>query len=236
MSEQTDRPVFERGEAEEATITTAFDEGFSWIAHPEEDGKRASHAIATDDGVWLIDPLDAPNVDERIEDLGEVVGVAVLTCWHARDAEAFARRYDVAVHVPAWMDRIEELVDAPIARYALAPPGFRGIPCRPFPLWQELFLYHESSATLIVPDSLGTTDAFLIGDERLAPELFRRLQPPQQLAGLEPERILVGHGEPITEDAHTALTDSLEGTRLSFPAALRENGPEAVRSLLAAMR
>jgi len=235
MSEETDQPVFERGPAEEAQITTEFEGGFSWIAHPEEDGKRASHAIRTDDGVWLIDPLDAPGIDERIAELGEVVGVAVLMCWHARDAEAFAKRYDVAVHVPEWMDRIEELVDAPVERYALAPPGFRGIPCRPFPLWQELCLYHEPGGTLIVPDSLGTTDAFLIGEERLAPELFRRLQPPEQLSGLEPERILVGHGKPITENAPEALAEALAGARLSFPAAARENGPEAVRSFLAAM-
>jgi hypothetical protein len=233
MSEQS--PIFDREPSGGAEITAEFDAGFSWIAHPDERGKRASHAIATDEGVWLVDPLDAPNVDERIESLGEVAGVLVLTCWHARDAEAFAERYDVAVHAPTWLDRIDDLVDAPIERYSLSPAEeFRTITSRPFPLWQEQFLYHEPSGTLVVPDSMGTTDPFLVGDQRLGLELVRRLQPPTQLSGLEPERILVGHGEPVTGDAPAALSEALSDGRRSFFDSLQENGEEAIRSLVQA--
>lgn len=235
MSEHTDAPIFERADSTGAQIVADFDGGFSWMAHPDERGKRASHAIETDDGVWIIDPLDGPNVDERIESLGEVAGVAVLSSWHARDAGAFANRYDVAVHAPTWMGRVDDLVDAPIERYALAPAdSFRAIACRPFPLWHELFLYHEPSDTLVIPESMGTTDPFLVSGERLGLELFRRLQPPEQLSGLEPDRILVGHGEPITDDAAAALTEALSTARLSFPVALAENGREAARSFMQA--
>jgi len=237
MSDHSEPPVFDRDPSEGADITAEFDSGVSWITHPQERGKRASHAIATDEGVWIIDPLDAPNVDEHIESLGEVAGVLVLMCWHARDAEQFAERYDVAVHAPAWLDRIDDLIDAPIERYSLSPaPSFRTIVCRPFPMWQEQFLYHEPSGTLVIPDSLGTTDPFLVGDQRLGLELLRRLKPPTQLSGLEPERILVGHGKPITEDAPAALADALSDGRLSFLDSARENGREAVRSLVRATR
>lgn len=230
-------PIFERGTSEGADVTVEFDGGLSWIAHPEEDGQRSSHALRTADGVWLLDPLDAPNVEERIASLGDVTGVAVLSCWHARDAEVFARRHDVPVFVPAWMDRVAELVDSTIERYTLAPsPEFRVLPCRPFPVWQEVFWYHDPTATLVVPDSLGTIESFRVGDERLGLELFRRVQPPTQLTGLGPERILVGHGPGLTTEAGSALRAALDGARRTFPAAVSENGVQSVRSILSAMR
>jgi hypothetical protein len=99
-----------------------------------------------------------------------------------------------------------------------------------------VFLYHEPSATLFVPDSIGTSHQFLLGDERLGVSVFRRLQPPTQLQGLEPDRILVGHGEPLTDDAATALANALDGTRRSFPRALLENGVDGLRAGLGAFR
>lgn len=232
--------MYHRSDPDSARLVGEWDDAVSWIAHPDEGGVRASHAIRTADGVWVIDPLDAPNVEEFVDPLGEVVGVAVLTCWHARDADAFAERYDVPVHVPEWMSRIGDLVDAPIERYGLAPgepdADFRTLPCRPFPRWEEVFLYHEASGTLVTPDSLGTADMALIDDERLGLPVLRRLQPPVQLRGLDPDRILVGHGEPLTENAGDALTTALDGARRSFPTALLEHGPESVRSLVDVLR
>jgi hypothetical protein len=233
--------TYDRSASTDAAVVLDWEAGISWIAHPHEDSQRASHAIRTDEGVWIIDPLDAPNVDDLLDPLGEVGGVAVLSSWHARDAGTFARRHGVAVHVPEWMDRIEELVDVPIERYGLAPggsgakSGFHTIPCRPFPRWQEAFLYHEPTETLVAPDSLGTTDIHLLDDERLGVTSFRRLQPPRQLGGLEPERILVGHGEPISEDATEALHAAVQNTRRTFPEMLRQNGSDSVRALIGAV-
>ncbi|MEF8812756.1 MAG: hypothetical protein V5A55_02945 [Halovenus sp.] len=229
--------IFERSDSDGARITADWDGGVSWIAHPDEDGQRGSHAIGTGEGTWLIDPLDAPNVEERIASLGEVTGVAVLSCYHARDAGRIARRHDVAVHIPAWMDRVEARLDAPVERYAFSPaPSVRVLPSRPFPGWQEAVWCHEPTGTLVVPDSLGTVDLFRVGDESLGLELLRRLVPPTELAELEPERILVGHGEPVTAEPGSALRDALDGARRSFPKALVENGPESVRTIVSALR
>lgn len=232
--------MYDRSESTAAQVVGEFEGGLSWIAHRTEDGQRASHALQTEEGVWILDPLDAPNVDELVEPLGDVAGVAVLTCWHARDAGALARRHDVAVHIPGWMGRIEERVAAPIERYTLAPGGpessFDTLACRPLPGWQEVFLYHEPSKTLVIPDSLGTTPQNLVDGERLGLAALRRLQPPTQLRGLEPDQILVGHGEPVLEDATDALETALDGARRSFPKALLDHGPESMRSLLAALR
>jgi hypothetical protein len=232
--------MYDRGESDGARAVGEFDDAVSWIAHPDEGGKRASHALRTDEGVWLLDPLDAPNIEERIDDLGEVAGVAVLSCYHARDAGKLARRYDVSVHIPKWMDRVEKRVDAPVRRYTDSPggpdAGFRTRSCRPFPGWQEVFLYHDPSETLVTPDSLGTTEQNCIRDERLGLITIRRFQPPTQLRGLEPDRVLVGHGEPVTEEAAAALETALDAGPLSFPRAFIKHGPESIRSMLAALR
>jgi hypothetical protein len=232
--------LYDRGESDHARIVGEFEDAVSWIAHPEEEGKRASHAISTDEGVWLVDPIDAPNVHDPIDALGDVAGVAVLSAYHARDAGRVARQYDVPVSIPEWMNRVEERVDAPIERYVNAPggsgAGFTTRACRPFPGWHEVFLFHEPSATLFVPDSLGTSHQFLLGDERLGVSVFRRLQPPTQLRGVDPDRVLLGHGEPRSDDAAGELEAALTGTRRSFPKALLENGVDAVRSGLGAFR
>jgi hypothetical protein len=231
--------MYNRSDATEARQVHEWDGGATWIAHPEEGGQRASHALRGEDGVWVLDPVDAPNADDIITDVGGVVGVAVLTSWHARDAGRVADRHGVAVHIPAWMRRVDERVaDAPVERYSLAPgdAGFRILPCRPFPLWDEAFLYDETSETLVVPDSMATTSLARLGEERLGLQWFRRPQPPAQLRGLEPDRILVGHGEPVTEDAPAALKRALAGARRSFPRAAVENAPESLRSLADVLR
>jgi len=225
--------MYDRSDSTSARQIHEFDGGVSWIAHPGEGGQRASHAIRGDDGVWVLDPLDAPNVDDIIAQVGDVVGVAVLTSWHARDAGTVADRHDVAVHVPEWMRRVEARVDAPLKQYSLAPgeSGFRTLACRPFPLWDEVFLYDDRSDTLVIPDSMATVDYSLVGDERLGLQWFRRPQPPKQLHGLEPARILVGHGQGVTTDAPAALARALDGARRQFPNAVVENAPRSLRSL-----
>jgi hypothetical protein len=234
-------PMYDRTQVDSVTVVGDFGDVVSWVAHPDEEGVRASHAIRTEHGVWVIDPIDGPNVDDILDSLGDVIGVAVLSCYHARDAERIANRHDVAVHVPEWMDRVPDIVDAPVNRYALRPdegydtPTLDVIPCRPFPGWQEAFLYHDASKTLVTPDSLGTTEIHCLDDEPLGLSVFRRLQPPSVLAGLEPERILPGHGEPLTEDATTALRAALDGARASFPTAVTSNGVDSMRAGLGAV-
>ncbi|PGF16592.1 hypothetical protein CP556_10990 [Natrinema sp. CBA1119] len=226
--------MFDRGESAGAQICTDWSDGVSWMAHPEEGGQRVSHAIRTADGVWLLDPLDAPDIDRVLADFGAVAGVAVLSCWHSRDADVFADRYDVPVSVPDWMGRVEQRIDAPLERYSGSFPdsSIRAIPSRPFSVWDEVILSHEASGTLIVPDSLGTIDSFLIGEERLGLQLLRRLRPPRQLNDLEPERVLVGHGAGITENESAVLRAALRSPRRRFPRALVRNGPATLRNIL----
>lgn len=244
-------PVFDRSDASGLHVIDEWRDGFGWLAHPDEDGERASHAVRAAPGtdgddergespdVWVLDPVDAPGLDDRLAELGEVAGVAVLCSHHARDAGAVASRHDVAVHVPEWMERVEERVDAPVERFerSFGDSGFELYRFEPLGIWQEAIAYRETDSTLYVPDLLGTSPGYALSDERVGLVLPYRLFPPrEQLGDLDPERILLGHGEGVFEDASAALDDALADTRKRFPRALYEQFGTNLRLFVGAMR
>ena len=227
-------PTYDRSDPDGYRELDRWDDGVGWMAHPSEAVQRTSHAIRGEDGgVWLFDPLDAPGVDELVADFGEVAGVAVFSNYHARDAGRIAERHGVSVHLPAWLNRVGERVDAPVERYAakLGDSGFRVRGRGPLPGWRESVAYRPSDGTLYVPDLLGTAPLYTVSDERLGVYLFRRPTPPRRLfAGLDPERVLVGHGPGVFEGAAGALDDALDGARRRFPRALLANGIAQLRA------
>lgn len=231
-------PVYERGEPDEIALVDRWEDGFGWVAHPDEGGRRTSHAVRTaDGGVWLFDPLDGPGIDDHVADLGEVAGVAVLSDYHARDAASFARRYDVPVTVSRWLSRVEAQVDAPVERTGGPVAGFDLRQVRPLFAWNEAVAHRERDATLYVPDYLSGHEKFCVGGERLGLPTFSRLSPPRETFGdCAPERILFGHGTGITSNADEALTDVLEGARRRFARALVSKLPGETRAMLGALR
>jgi hypothetical protein len=231
--------MYDRHAPTECTVVDRWSGGVGWLAHPEETGLRASHAFVGDDGgVWVVDPLDAPGVDDLLAGLGEVRGVVVLSNYHARDAASVAARHDVPVYLPRWLSRAADRVDGPVEYVtgAIESSGFEIRRYAPFPGWVEAFAYREADGTLYVPDALGTAPLFTVGDERLGIYLLCRLTPPRSVfADVAPDRILVGHGTGIFDDATAALADALDGARRRFPAALVANGWGQLRALAAAL-
>jgi hypothetical protein len=214
-------PVYDRGDAERLQVIDRWDDGVGWLAHPAETGRRASHAVRADDGVWVLDPVDAPGVDDLLAELGEVAGVAVLSSYHARDAGALAARHDVSVHIPEWMDRVAERVDGRAERYeeSFGASGFEVSRIEPLGDWQEAVAYRPADGTLIVQDLLASGPGYTVADERVGVTLMFRLSPPREpFADLEPERILFGHGEGVFEDATPACTTPSTGPAAGFRA------------------
>jgi hypothetical protein len=213
--------------------------GVGWLAHPEEIMQRASHALATAEGVWLTDPVDADGIDDLIAEFGAVRGVAVLSTHHARDADTIANRHDVPVYLPETMTGVAETLDAPTGRinigatlgeYELIEVAHGGSE-----FWQEYALY--DGETLLVGESVGGAPYRRVGDERLGVMLMRRLTPPVDALGdLEPDRVLGGHGPGVDEDATAALQDALENARRRFPRALLRHGSKQLRTMTAAVR
>lgn len=232
-------PVYDRSPATDIRIIDRWEGGFGWLAHPEEEGCRASHAISGEDGVWIIDPVDAPGLDGLLEELGEVTGVVVLCSYHTRDADIIANRHDVAVYSPRWMDRVTDRVDAPITQYetTFGNSGFEIYRFEPLSLWQEAVAYRDVDGTLIVPDLMGSSPGYTVGHERVGLVLSHRLLPPRdRLGDLDPERILFGHGKGIFENAGMALDSALSGARRRFPQALVTQLGTNLRLLIAAMK
>jgi hypothetical protein len=186
--------------------------GFGWIAAEPELLERASHVLAADGRVWLVDPVDAQGIDERIRALGEPAGVLQLVDRHGRDCALLARRLGVPHHrVP-----------------------FGGIPGSPFearaildlPGWREVALWWAPERVLVCAEALGTVGYFRSADERLAVHPFLRLYQPRALRDLAkclaPGHVLVGHGEGVHgDDAPAALAQAVRGARRATPRWLR---------------
>ena len=197
-------------------------DGVGWIAYPDEQMQRASHALVGDDGLWVVDPVDAPGLDDLLAEFGDVAGVAVCLDRHERDAGTVAARHDAPVYVPEWMDGVASSFDEPVERFGgeLGDSGYRVRRVRDasLPPWQEAALYTDE--TLLVPEAVGTASFFRAGSERLGVHpMLRPIPPRRALADFDPERVLVGHGEGVVTDAGDALRDALAGARRRLPAA-----------------
>ena len=168
-----------------------FADGFGWI----EGGftRRCSHALAEDGRVWLIDPLAADGVRERVRAAGSPAGVIQLLDRHERDCAELAKRLDVPHHV--------------VPHESLGP--FEFITIRMNRTWREVALWWPDRRVLVCADALGTARYFRLWRGRLGVHPLLRLRRPSQLAALEPEIVLCGHGTGVFGGAAAALADAL---------------------------
>jgi hypothetical protein len=218
-------PVKRSGESADWTEIDRFDGGVGWIAHPGETMQRASHALATDGGVWVVDPVDADGVDDLLAEFGEVRGVVTLLDRHKRDSAAVANRHDVPVYLPEFFEGVADELDAPVERFQhdLAETGFAVHEVVGSRFWQEAALFDRDSGVLVVPEAVGTADYFRAASERLGVHPMLRLTPPSKLGRFDPERVLVGHGVGVHEEAATALGSALSGARARTPGLVVRN-------------
>lgn len=197
-------------------VVDRFDGGFGWMAYPSETMQRTAHALSGEGGLWLVDPLDADGIDDRLAEHGEVAGVVVCLDRHERDAAALAARHDVPVYVPEWMSGVAGSIDVPVERFADHVGGFRAEALVDNPVWQEAVLFDGD--TLVVPEALGTTPYFAAGDRELGVHPLLRPVPPRSLARYDPDRLLLGHGEGVAAGARERVGAALAESRRTAPA------------------
>jgi hypothetical protein len=189
-----------------------FEAGFGWIV--DEFMERCSHALVVDGRVWLIDALDGEGVEERVRAAGQPAGVIQLLDRHKRDCVALASRLGVRHHV--------------VPRQAIGP--FATITIERGRWWREVALWWPERKVLVAGDALGTAAYFRAGDERLAVHPILRFIPPRrQLAGLDPDVILCGHGAGVLTGGDAALHEALSSARQRIPAQLA-SGVRAYRA------
>ena len=222
-------PLKESGATTLAEIDR-FDGGVGWLAYPDEAMERASHALATDEGVYLVDPVDSEGLEDLLDEFGEVAGCVVLLDRHNRDADSLARRYDVPVYRPAWMDDVDSNYRAQVEDVGveLGDTGYEVRQLYDTPVWSEAYLYHPEEKTLVVPEALGTAAYFRAGDERVGVHPMLRMTPPRELTAYDADRLLVGHGAGVMDRATSAVRDAVDGSRRRAPTAYLQ----ALRGLL----
>jgi hypothetical protein len=176
---------------------------FGWIAPEPRFMQRASHAVATHGRVWVIDPVADESALERARELGDPAGVVQLLDRHGRDCRAVAEQ----LAIPHY-----ELPDQP-------PPGapFEVLPLLRRRWWHEIALWYPEQRTLVCADAVGTAQYYRAPGERLAVSPLLRLTPPRRLLALEPEHVLVGHGERIHQEAAAALLEAITLARRRIP-------------------
>lgn len=185
--------------------------GLTWVV--EEPMERAFHALLDDGRVWLVDPLDAPELEDAAA-LGEPAAVLQLLDRHNRDCAAVATRLGVPhLRVP---DSVPESPFEAIA--AVRMPG-----------WRETALWWPARKALVIAEAFAANPMHTGGERRVGMHLFLRPWPPQSLRSHRPERLLLGHGRGVhgpaaaaeLETAHSRARRGLPRALLGLPAALR---------------
>jgi hypothetical protein len=176
---------------------------FGWIAPEPRFMQRTSHAVVSNGRVWVIDPVADESALVRARRLGEPAGVLQLLDRHGRDCRAVAEQLGVPPY---------EVPRQP-------PPGtaFEVVPLSRRRWWHEIALWYPERRTLVCADAVGTAQYYRAPGERLAVSPLLRMTPPQRLLALEPEHVLVGHGEGIHADATGALREAVRLARRRTP-------------------
>jgi glyoxylase-like metal-dependent hydrolase (beta-lactamase superfamily II) len=205
-----------------------------WTGYHEEwEEDVGSVYCETEDGVVLIDPLVPPEasdefwraLDPDVERAGGGVHVLVTVFWHTRQTAAMVERYSAHVWAPSRGRRAIERRAGTVTdtfRPGDTLPG--GVQAFGTARAAEVVYWIPQHRTLVPGDVLlgqgakggGTRDAGP-GGLRMCPEswlpekvthaaLADSLRP---LLDLPVERVLVSHGEPVLEDAGSALAAAL---------------------------
>ena len=165
---------------------------------------RTSHALAAGGRMWLVDPVRFPAALERAAGLGEPAAVLQLLDRHNRDCASIA--HDLGVpHV--------------VAPAAVPDSPFEALAVRRTPRWHESALWWPETRTLVVAEAIGTNPFFTAGTEAAGVHLLLRLTPPRAaLGGLEPDHLLVGHGEGLHGPAAAdGVRRALDRSRRGLP-------------------
>ena len=189
--------------------------GISWVI--DEAGSRASHALKVEGQVYVIDPVEHEAALERIEVLGPVAAVVQLLDRHNRDCAAIARKLGVPhLRMP------EAIPNTPLET-------IRVVDLR---RWREVALWWPEPEVLVVPEALGTVDAFTAGHGAVGMHPVLRPLPPKALRGMRPEHLLVGHGPPVSgADARDGVDWAYAHARSDIPRLFATLGRIAVEQI-----
>jgi hypothetical protein len=180
---------------------------FGWIAPTPAFMQRTSHAILSDGGVWLTDPVYDPVMLERVRSLGPPAGVVQQLDRHRRDCARTAEELGVPLYI--------------VPRVAPADAPFQVLPVVHWRAgwWHEIALWFPRERVVSVAEAVGGAPYFRAPGEDLGPHpLLRVVHPPRTLIGVAAEHVLCGHGPGIhAPDAGARMAEVIRSSRRRTP-------------------
>ncbi len=195
-------------------IVDELPHAFGWLDPEPPWMLRTAHALAVEGRVWLLDPVEAPELEERVRALGEPAGVVQLLNRHPRAGAGWAARLGVPLHV---------------VPSALPGSGLEVLRVATMPGWREVALWEPATRTLVTADALVTAPAYADGRGALSVHPLLRLRPPRALGELPVEHVLTGHGAGLSGAAARAgVAEALRTARSGLPGFVARQARRAV--------
>ena len=183
---------------------------YSWHVHDDRiDFLSAAHAVATRDGVVLVDPL--PLAEEALHGLGEATAIILTSGSHQRSAWRLRRELGVSVCAPAISRQIDEEPDVRYGEGDRLPGGLTPIFTPGAGTTQHTLLTEGEPAVLIVSDLLVRApgnEVELVPD-RYAHDPAQARASVRRLLELDFDALCMGHGQPLREGAKDAVRRAL---------------------------
>ena len=165
----------------------------------------AAHAVRTDSGVVVIDPL--PLVQEALEGLGAVEAICLTASGHQRSAWRLRRELGARVWAPVLAAAVDEEPDERYGEGERLPGGLLAFFTPGGGTRQQSLLLERDGGVLFTPDLFvhppGGELALVPAQYMDDPEQARRTS--QALLELDFTVLCTSHGIPVTEDPKTAI-------------------------------
>jgi hypothetical protein len=199
--------------SEPRTIATGANEVvpgvWHWTVHDERiDFVSDSYALASDEGVVLIDPL--PLAEESLRGLGAVAAICLTCGSHQRSAWRLRRELGVPVHAPALAREIDEEPDARYCDGDRLPGGLRAVFTPGAGTTQHTLVRAGEPEIAVCPDLLVRSEGKgrLRRVEDYDPDLARGSI--EALLDLDFSILCLTHGGVVSEDPKAAVRAVLE--------------------------
>jgi glyoxylase-like metal-dependent hydrolase (beta-lactamase superfamily II) len=181
-----------------------------WTVHDDRiNFLSAAYAVATDDGVVLVDPL--PLVADALQGLGEVAAIVLTSGSHQRSSWRLRRDLGVPVWAPALSRQIDEEPDVRYGGGDRLPGGLTALFTPGAGTTQHTIVRGEDPRIAIVSDLLVRApghEVELVPDE-YAHDPAQARESIRKLLELDFDVLCMGHGAPVTDDAQGAVRRAL---------------------------
>jgi glyoxylase-like metal-dependent hydrolase (beta-lactamase superfamily II) len=188
---------------------------YSWSGfHTQWKTDFDSYAVKTPEGIVFVDPMKpAPAIIEKLEALGEPIGVFLTNAHHDRDSDWFRKQYGIQIyaHEKAQSD-CDTKIDVLVMDGERLPGGLKVIHL-PGSAASEIALYSKIGGGIVMIGdallNLPTKGLALLPDPYIE-DRKQALQSLRKLADLDFKVVTFAHGDPLVDNARKRIISFLK--------------------------